>query len=102
MRNLTLSADWNDFSLFDDYEAALVEADLIPDELRQRLSEWNGQYRGVISPEDSGLGSIVASVAALDAVGRALAAELKTVFPDAQLRYASEALGEPANLGSAV
>lgn len=102
MRNLTLSADWNDFSLFDDYEAALVEADLIPASLRQRISDWNGQYRGVMSPASTDHGSEVARVAALDVAGRALATELKSVFPDAQLRYASGALGEPGNLGIAV
>lgn len=102
MRNLTLAADWNDFSLFDDYEAARIENNLVPSDLRRRLSAWNSEYRAVIGTTGEESASSRVQIASLDADGRALAAELKQYFPDAQLRYASEGNREPASLGTLV
>jgi hypothetical protein len=104
MRNLTLRADWNDFSLFDDYEASPVAADCIPPELRNQLSGWNNDYRPLIalSPAERTAPTTADKIAELDAVGRRLAGELKAIFPDATLRYASEGRGETGILGVAV
>ena len=104
MRNLTLRADWNDFSLFDDYEASPVGAHRIPLELRNELTRWNHDYRPLIAlaPADRVAPATADRIAELDAAGRHLAGELKAVFPDATLRYASEGRGEQGMLGVAV
>lgn len=100
MRNLTLSAGWDNFYLFDDYEAEAIDCDddRIPGDLRRKLSAWNAQYRGEVRFSEHP----TPAVAALDAAGRALAAELKAVFPDAQIRYASDGHDEAKNLGKVV
>lgn len=95
MRNLILRADWNDFVLFDDYEAAEIDTHRLGSKLRNALSAWNAAYRPLLgqsrSPRMSA--SLEAQLAELDAKGRALAAALKPLFPDAVVRYAGDAGG---------
>lgn len=93
MRNLTLRADWNDFVLFDDYEAAEVDAQRLSPKLRSELSAWNAEYRLFLGQSPRMSASVEAQIAELDAKGRALARALKPLFPDAVVRYAGDAGG---------
>lgn len=93
MRNLTLRTDWNDCVLFDDYEAAEVDAGRISADMRRELSAWNAAYRQLLSCSSPNSASAEVRIAELDARGRALAAALKPLFPDTVIRYAGDAGG---------
>lgn len=94
MRNLILRADWKDFVLFDDYEAAEVDAHRLSSKLRNELSAWNAAYRPLLGQSLSPrMSASEAHRAELDAKRRALAAALKPLFPDAVVRYAGDAGG---------
>ena len=87
--------DTRSFVLFAGVQALELDAS-IPPELRDRLTGWNNDYRPLIAltPAEWVAPARSDKIAELDATGRRLAGELKAIFPDAVLRYASEARGD--------
>ncbi|CAB4363791.1 MAG: hypothetical protein F2772_11390 [Actinobacteria bacterium] len=93
MRYLTLTADYTESPLRDDFTGSLVPEEVgVPWELGDRLRSWNDRYRAVIplGPDERNQADVLKLISELDTEGLGLVSEVAAAVGDAKIRYFSE------------
>ena len=93
MRYLTLTADYTQSPLRDDFVGPVVPEEIgLPWEMGDRIRDWNTRYRVVIPFDvaDRACGPLSALIDELDEEGVRLATEIAEGLDGAKVRYYSE------------
>ncbi len=93
MRYLTLSADYTQSALRDDFVGTVVPEEVgLTESLGDRIRDWNRRYKAIIPLDEAERGSSPTAelIEALDEEGLLLVRAIEAEVSDAKVRYFSE------------
>lgn len=93
MKYLTLSAEYTQSALRDDFAGPVVPEEVgLPWELGERIRDWTERYRVIIPLDESkrAEAAIADLIASLDQEGLVLASDISVALEGVKVRYFSE------------